>query len=440
FGANAGLAAGLMMAAIFATAFEGRDAKTDAMLLACCVAAQGALAQVYLAARRNEPVAGHLPWIFWIAQGLGILIKGPVAPLLSLLTAAALFAFDRDWRWLLKLKILRGVAIVLAIVLPWILLISWKSGGAFFQEAVGKDMLTKVAQGEESHGLPPGFYMLTYSLFMWPFGLIAVGAGLQAINRFWDDPRLRFCLAWYIPFWLVFEAIPTKLPHYVMPAYPGMALLIGWLLTLKPEEADAPLKRWQSWLWWATAFGLAVVSIGLAVVCIGAPIYLARTFSWWSIPSALAALAAGYLAFPRKLQVPLGRIGAIAICAGITFSLLFGVIAPSLKPIWLSPAIKVAVDANRPCDTTVLASAQYHEPSLVFLVGTRTVLTDVDGVAKHLLADPACAIGLASVKDEQKLNELLAVQGKSASRLAEIDGLNYSSGDKLALGLYRVAK
>ncbi|RWX59022.1 phospholipid carrier-dependent glycosyltransferase, partial [Mesorhizobium sp. M4B.F.Ca.ET.089.01.1.1] len=72
FGANAGLAAGLMMAAIFATAFEGRDAKTDAMLLACCVAAQGALAQVYLAARRNEPVAGHLPWIFWIAQGLGI--------------------------------------------------------------------------------------------------------------------------------------------------------------------------------------------------------------------------------------------------------------------------------------------------------------------------------------------------------------------------------
>ncbi|TIL77283.1 MAG: glycosyltransferase family 39 protein, partial [Mesorhizobium sp.] len=241
-------------------------------------------------------------------------------------------------------------------------------------------------------------------------------------------------------FWLVFEAIPTKLPHYVMPAYPGMALLIGWLLTLKPEEANAPLKRWQTWLWWATAFGLVVVSIGLAVVCIGAPIYLAKAFSWWSIPAALAALAAGYMAFPRQLQVPLGRVGAIAICAGITFSLLFGTIAPSLKPIWLTPAIKVAVDANRPCDTTVLASAPYHEPSLVFLVGTSTVLTDVDGVAKHLLADPACALGLASVKDEQKLNELLSGQGKSAKRLTEIDGLNYSSGDKLALGLYRVAE
>ncbi|RWC56422.1 glycosyltransferase family 39 protein [Mesorhizobium sp.] len=439
FGANAGLAAGLMMAAIFATAFEGRDAKTDAMLLACCVAAQGALAQIYLAARRDQPIAGHLPWIFWAAQGLGILIKGPVAPLLSVLTVATLFAFERDWRWLLKLKLVRGFGLVLLMVLPWVVLITWKSGGAFLQDAVGKDMVAKVASGEESHGLPPGFYMLTYSLFMWPFGLIAVGAGLQALNRLRDDPRLRFCLAWYIPFWLVFELIPTKLPHYVLPAYPGMALLIGWLLTLPPREANAPLRRWQDWLWWSTAFGLAVVSLGLAAVCVGAPIYLTGTFSWWSIPAAAAALAAGYFAFSRQLQVPLRRIGAIAVCAGVTYGLLFGVIAPSLKPIWLSPAIEAAVQANKPCDTSVLASAEYHEPSLVFLVGTKTVLTDVDGVAKHLLGDPACALALAQVGDEQKLNGLLAAQGKSATRVAEVDGLNYSSGDKLSLGLYRVA-
>ncbi|MER9406452.1 glycosyltransferase family 39 protein [Mesorhizobium caraganae] len=440
FGANAGLAAGLIMAAIFATAFEGRDAKTDAMLLACCVAAQGALARIYTGSRRNEPVAGHLWWIFWVAQGIAILIKGPIAPLLSALTVAALFGFERDGRWLKNLKVGRGLLIVLLIALPWLALITWKSHGAFLQQAVGKDMLGKVASGEESHGIPPGFYVLTYSLFMWPFGLIAVGAGLQALNRLRDDPRLRFCLAWYIPFWLVFELIPTKLPHYVLPAYPGMALLVGWLLTLQPEDANAPLKRWQSWLWWSTAFGLGLVSIGLAVVSVGAPIYLAKAFSWWSIPAALAALVTGYLAFPRRLKVSLPRIGAIAAGAGITLGLLFGMIAPSLKPIWLSPAIKAAVDANRPCDTTVLASAPYHEPSLVFLVGTKTILTDVDGVAAHLLGDPACALGLAPVADEKKLNDMLAAQGKTANRLTEIDGLNYSSGDRLSLGLYRVAK
>ncbi|CCV06528.1 Glycosyl transferase family 39 [Mesorhizobium metallidurans STM 2683] len=440
FGTSAGLAAGLVMAAIFATAFEGRDAKTDAMLLACCVLAQGALAQIYLASRRKEAVASHLPWIFWAAQGAAILIKGPIAPLLSALTVAALFAFERDWRWLAKLKPARGLALVLLIVLPWLILITWKSSGAFLQQAVGKDMLGKVAQGEESHGLPPGFYMLTYSLFMWPFGLIAVGAGLQALNRLRDDPRLRFCLAWYIPFWLLFELIPTKLPHYVMPAYPGMALLIGWLLTLQPQDANAPLKRWQVWLWWSTAFGLAVVTVGLAVVCIAAPIYLAGTFLWWSIPAAAAALGAGYLAFSRQLQVSLGRIGAIAVCAGVAYGLLFGIIAPSLQPLWLSPRIEAAVSANRPCETTVLASAEYHEPSLVFLVGTKTILTDVDGVARHLLDDPACALALAPVGDEKKLTDLLAGQGKSADRVAEIDGINYSSGDRLSLGLYRMTR
>ncbi|TPM51122.1 glycosyltransferase family 39 protein [Mesorhizobium sp. B2-3-2] len=440
FGTSAGIAAGLVMAAIFATAFEGRDAKTDAMLLACCVAAQGALAQIYLASRRNEPVAGHLWWIFWLAQGAAILIKGPIAPLLSALTIAVLFAFERDGRWLSKLKVGRGLLLVVLIVLPWLALITWKSHGAFLQQAVGKDMLGKVAQGEESHGLPPGFYMLTYSLFMWPFGLIAVGAGLQALNRLRDDVRLRFCLAWYIPFWLVFELIPTKLPHYVLPAYPGMALLIGWLLTLQPQDANAPLRRWQQWLWWSTAFGLVVVSLGLAAVCVAAPIYFTHAFSWWSIPAAASALGAGYLAFSRQLQVPLARIGAVAACAGITYGLLFGVIAPSLGPIWLSPAINEAVRAYKPCDTSVLASAQYHEPSLVFLVGTKTVLTDTDGVAKHLLADPACALGLAPVEDEQKLNGLLAGQGKAASRLTTIDGLNFSSGDKMSLGLYRIAQ
>ncbi|ESY55415.1 MULTISPECIES: glycosyltransferase family 39 protein [unclassified Mesorhizobium] len=439
FGANAGLAAGLVMAAIFATAFEGRDAKTDAMLLACCVLAQGALAQIYLASRRNEPVAGHLPWIFWAAQGAAILIKGPIAPLLSALTVLTLVAFERDWRWLARLKAGRGLILVLLIVLPWLALITWKSNGAFLQQAVGKDMLGKVAQGEESHGVPPGFYVLTYCLFMWPFGLMALGAGLQALNRLRDDPRLRFCIAWYVPFWLVFELIPTKLPHYVLPAYPGMALLIGWLLTLTPQEANAPLRRWQTWLWWATAFGTVLVTVGLAVLCVGAPIYLMKTFSWWSVPAAAAALGAGYLAVSRQMLVPLVRIGGAAVCAGITYALLFGVIVPSLKPIWMSREIEAAVRADRPCEMSVLASAQYHEPSLVFLVGTKTVLTDVDGVAQHLLDDPACALGLAPVGDQKRLDDLLAGQGKKASRVAEIDGINYSSGDKLSLGLYRVA-
>jgi 4-amino-4-deoxy-L-arabinose transferase-like glycosyltransferase len=439
FGGAAGIAAGLIMAAIFATAFEGRIAKTDAVLLACCTLAQGALAQIYAASRKNEPVDGRLAWLFWIAQGAGILIKGPITPLISALTVLVLFVFERDGQWLKKLKPARGLALVALIVLPWLVLITWKSGGAFWQEAVGKDMLGKVAQGEESHGAPPGFYVLTYSLFMWPFGLIAVGAGLQALNHLRDDIRVRFCVAWYIPFWLLFELIPTKLPHYVLPAYPGLALLVGWLLTMRPADANAPLKAWQVWLWRLTAFGLVVVTAGLAALCIGAPLYLNGRFLWWSIPAAAAVLAAGYFAFSTNILVPVRRIGAAAVFAGIAYALLFGVIAPALTPMWLTPRIVDAVRENRPCENSVLASAGYHEPSLVFMAGTKTMLTDTEGAARHLWADPACAMALIPAGDGDRLQNLLMQAGKTAKRLALIDGINYSSGDTLSLALYDVS-
>jgi 4-amino-4-deoxy-L-arabinose transferase-like glycosyltransferase len=282
--------------------------------------------------------------------------------------------------------------------------------------------------------------VLTYSLFMWPFGLVAVNAGLQALNRLRDDARLRFCLAWYIPFWLLFELIPTKLPHYVLPVYPAAALLLGWLATLPASEAASPLKNWQNWLWWATAFGFGIVGLAIAVLAVAAPLYLMGTFSWWSVPAALAALFAGYLGSSRRPQMSMRRIAAIAVSAGIAYALLFAVIVPSLSPIWLSPRIVDAMRVNAACPNTVLASVGYEEPSLVFLAGTDTEFTDVAGAARHLLSDPTCAMALIPLKDDERLASILADHGKKADRLTRIDGINYSSGDALSLELYRIAR
>ena len=89
FGDRAGLIAAIALAGIFGLAFEARIAKTDAMLLATAVLAQGALARLYLAGRGGQPPAGHAAWLFWIAQAAAILIKGPIVPLLSLLTVGS---------------------------------------------------------------------------------------------------------------------------------------------------------------------------------------------------------------------------------------------------------------------------------------------------------------------------------------------------------------
>jgi 4-amino-4-deoxy-L-arabinose transferase-like glycosyltransferase len=439
FGPAAGFIAGLALLGTFAIAFEGRVAKTDAALLVFAILAQGALAQIYVAARRGEPVAGYLPWLFWAAQGCGILIKGPISPLASVLTIAALYLVDRDWRWLKQMKAGRGLVLAGLICLPWLALITWKSGGAFWEKSVGEDLLPKVAEGKESHGFPPGYYVLTYGLYLWPFGLVVMAAALRAWNSARQDPRLLFLLAWYLSFWLCFELVSTKLPHYVIPAYPALLLLLGWALTLPSGTQEQPLRRWQVWLWWLAAAGQVVVSVGIGAMAILAPLYVGGGFMPWSLVIAALALVAGFFAWPRQGRLALADVAVSTAAAGAALALAFTTIVPSLSQMWLSPRIAAAVDEYRSCDSTVLASVGFHEPSLVFLTSTGTLLVSADNAARHLLADPACALALVPADRTARFVARLSEAGKTAQALTRIDGINYSTGARLALTLYRMA-
>ena len=438
FGPQAGLVSGLLIAGTFGLAFEGHIAKTDAMLLALTTMAQGALAQIHFRSRQAEAVPRHLFWAFWVAQGLAVLVKGPIAPLLSVLTVAALWAMERDLRWLRNLRILPGLAVVALIALPWLAAISWKSGGAFWQEAVGQDLLGKVAQSQESHGAPPGYYILTYGLYVWPVGVLMLGAGLMALRKARSDARLMFLLCWYIPFWLVFEAVPTKLPHYLLPAYPALALMAGWAATSAADFGSVPLWRWQKPFFWLAILGQIVVSLGLAALAVLGPVYLGSGASGAGILAGVAALAGGYFAFPRNGAIDMRRVAYALTACVVTYGLLFSVVAPSFQRIWISPRVALAFQASKPCPDSRLAAAGYQEPSLVFLTATDTLLTGMRGVADHLLADPACAVGVVPGRDQKELRDFVEAAGRSISQIAEIGGINYSNGNDLLLGMYRI--
>ncbi|MCT7375384.1 hypothetical protein [Chelativorans salis] len=126
------------------------------------------------------------------------------------------------------------------------------------------------------------------------------------------------------------------------------------------------------------------------------------------------------------------------MAAGIAYGLLFTTVAPSLETIWLTSRITAAVEAGKPCSDSRLASAGYHEPSLVFLAGTEMLLTDVEGAADHLLSDPVCALALVPAPDAARLAEFASAGGKAVVPVARIEGVNYSKGKKLSLRLFRV--
>ena len=437
FGPFAGLAAGLMLAGLFGLGFEARVAKTDATLLALTLISQAALARFYINGRDGKPTSRFWWWAFWIANGAGILVKGPITPLVAGLILAGVALFDRDRTWMRDLKPLRGLAVLAILVLPWFIAISMISGGAFWTESVGKDMLGKVASGAESHGAPPGYYVLTYSLYMWPFALIAVNGGLKALNRF-REPKLLFLLSWYVPFWLILEFTPTKLPHYPLPAFPALLLLGAWAL-FTDEGKYADLKQWQVWVSRLTLAGLAVMTFGFAALAAFGVPWFTGSVSIPDIIAAVLALIAGWLASGIRVVLPPFLRIFWATAASVAFMGLFtSSVAPAIKPMWLSPAIVSAFNAGKPCPDSILASVDYHEPSLVFLTGTSTRLTNVKGAVEHLASSGKCGVAVLPASARAELEALLPSGAKLAD-IGSVSGISYSNGTEKNLLMVRLA-
>src|SRR5947209_5108354 len=218
--------AALMLASCALLNVEARLAKTDAMLRLCCVAAMGVTARAYLTQSTGRDISWAHALILWTALAGGLLLKGPLILMVVGLAALALSIADRSARWVLRLRPLVGVLWILVLVLPWSVAIMGRAGESFLQESVGQDLFAKIFHGQETHGAPPGYYLLLFWVTFWPAAALAAVAA-PAVWRHRREPALRFLLAWVVPCWIVFEVVATKLPQYVLPLFPAIAILIA---------------------------------------------------------------------------------------------------------------------------------------------------------------------------------------------------------------------
>ncbi len=352
-----------MMASCVVLGVEARMAKTDAVLLATVVIGQAALAQLYLSRDQDSPMgraAWTLPLLFWVPAGLGILIKGPIVLLVSGSTLLVLALWDRKAAWMKRLKPLAGLGIVLAIAAPWLIAIAIKTNGAFFAESVGHDMLGKVAGGQEGKGLPPGYYLGSFWITFAPWSFLA----LLAVPWVWAkrrDDAVRFCIAWIVPSWLVFEAVPTKLLHYTLPVFPAIAALAAAALMDRFGRTQDHPRRVLT----ALAVGLGGLGFGALTLAVAALPYLVDG-RIDPVGLALVPAVAGLFALSvRGLLHAQHRSGILAglAAAGLLYAGTYGAVLPGINGIWISRQAAQAVAAARPCPNSVVASAGYSEPS-----------------------------------------------------------------------------
>jgi 4-amino-4-deoxy-L-arabinose transferase-like glycosyltransferase len=434
-GAEAGFAGAAMLAATLLLGMEARQAKTDAFLLLTVLVAMAGLAEAWMP-RPGAVPAGRWHWsLFWIAIGVGVLIKGPIVLMVVGLAALVLAFAERGFGWLSPLRPWPGILIALAIALPWLVAITISTHGAFITQSLGNDMVAKLAGSKESHGAPPGAYLAMFPVTFWPGSLFA----LLALPWAWRNRRDRgviFCLAWIVPSWLAFEAVPTKLPHYVLPLYPAIALLAGSALS---DRLTAPRGRWRPWAMLAAVALWLLIGLALGGIVVAAAPLGDGTLSIRGLLAALAiwAIAAGGAWFTWRGA---RRGAALVVLAGavVALGLTFGAAIPALEAPWIAPRLKEALFRKLPSGHGPVLIAGYAEPSALIAFGSQTRFGTGADAAK-LLAGIDNAIVIVGGDQANAFQAALADGHVAAEPLATVDGFNYAKGKRVALTLYRRA-
>jgi 4-amino-4-deoxy-L-arabinose transferase-like glycosyltransferase len=424
--------AALMMLGSTLLGVEARLAKTDALLLLAVLAAMGVLARIYLFPRSGE--ATRREWalvaVFWTALAAGILVKGPVIVMIVALAAATLSILDRSARWLTALRPLPGIAWLVVLVSPWFLAIYSRVGGAFFADSVGHDLLGKVAGAQESHGAPPGLYVVLFFATFFPASILA-GLAAPAVWAVRREPAARFLLAWLLPSWIVFELIPTKLPHYVLPLYPAIAILIAGAVETKVLSQ----RSWQvrGVMWWF----LAPIIAG--IVAIIAAIVIDRSLALPAWPLFAVAIACGLLAWQLYEDDGAERALTRATAGWVLVAIaIYGVVVPALGPLFPSVALDRVLRRSG-CAHPLAASAGYDEPSLVFLAGTATRLTDPSGAA-DFLREGGCRFAFVLARQERAFALRAEAIGLRYDRGPRVEAFNFTHGQPISIAVFRSAQ
>ncbi|OYU78595.1 MAG: 4-amino-4-deoxy-L-arabinose transferase [Alphaproteobacteria bacterium PA3] len=428
FNRRVGLLAGLAIACGLLLSTEAGIAKTDAAL-----AGFTALAYLGLAKLRTLPldkVTNWAPWALWVGLGMAALIKGPIGPLLVILSGVMLLVWERDFSWVKRALHWPSMLLAAAIVLPWYIAIWQATNGQFFFDAVGQDLAPKLAGQSENRSVPPGAHLLLSPVIFWP-GSVLIPLALWTAWRDRKDVRVRFLLAWLVPGWLMFEAAPAKLAHYTLPVH-GAVLLLGAVGLLSAGWHKA-------WLRWTS-----VVILGFGTLIMTAlPLVLAQDVAEGAQNTAtsasLAIGLAGIVALVMVIRQSRWAAGALIGSAVVASFAIKGLFVPSIPQLDLSQRVSAALVQEglhprlSPGRPGPLIGAGYQEPSLIFLTRSDSALSSV--AAAVAAATPGVGIVVnADPQFEAPLIKGLAQKGLSVQwRGAPLAGLNYSKGDDVTL-------
>jgi 4-amino-4-deoxy-L-arabinose transferase-like glycosyltransferase len=223
--------------------------------------------------------------VFYLSLAFGFLAKGPIA-WIPLLTVGAAILHTRDWQLCRNFKFLRGILLMLAVVAIWGIPALIQTHGEFFAIGIGRHVIGRSLATMEGHGASSfGIYLLLLPFY---FVTVFVGFFPWSIKLPWLIRQLRsqkktgiadssdsgnkidnYLLTGIAIIFVIFTLVSTKLPHYTLPAFPLLALLLA-----RHWQGAATVKNHGS-SFRTIATSAACVSVAIALVV---PPLVARFF------------------------------------------------------------------------------------------------------------------------------------------------------------------
>jgi 4-amino-4-deoxy-L-arabinose transferase-like glycosyltransferase len=279
---------------------------------------------------------------------LGLLAKGPVvgvpAAVVFAMVWAARASNSRKQRWeaLQRLQPVRVVAMTLLLLAPWVWLLVHQVGWGFFSEFLWVHNVGRFASDMGNTQSSSHFYYLLVLLVgLAPWVWLVIPATLRALAG-WRMARFvtalgsrdvakalpLLALGWAVAYVGVFSFSGTKLAHYIVPAYPALALLIGWWLTLPRNGRAAPgwIPTWVGVLGvvWLLVLALVVALLNPLLVGLAQP----QLVGW-------LAIAQTWLGFAWPPSDPLAMmVLQLRVPLDVGIPLLAGLLVGCVVPAW----------------------------------------------------------------------------------------------------------
>lgn len=226
-----------------------RVGEMDVLLsLGCCMALCG------LTAIQDRKLSGW--YLFWVGLAIALMTKG--AACIVLLIAAVLFAalerlnsthFSRQF-WL-------GLSLFLAATLPWHIYMVHRFGAGFLTEYLGFHVLSRATQQIEEHITHWWYYLWVLLISAAPFVLLYPFAIADSFRQ----KKLRAWSIFAVVVVAFFTAVQTRLPHYIAPAYPALALLTSVYLADRLRELQQRRRQSPTSFWTAVAVFAILICI-----------------------------------------------------------------------------------------------------------------------------------------------------------------------------------